>query len=83
MNTFKKRFDQIIADSPELIRHTKEYKQKVEIIQAEVNLKYNAMLICEKNVFKKVLLRIKRRNEINRAIEQLTSPGNLYVTINS
>jgi hypothetical protein len=81
MKTYIKRFDQIIADSPELIRNTKEYKQKVENIQAEVTLKYDEMLKREKNVFKRVLLRIKKRNEINRAIEQLTSPGNLYVMV--
>jgi hypothetical protein len=80
MKTYIKRFDQIIADSPELIRNTKEYKQKVESIQIEVTLKYDKILKREKNVFKRVLLRIKKRNEINRAIEQLTSPGNLYVT---
>jgi hypothetical protein len=80
MKTYIKRFDQIIADSPELIRNTKEYKQKVESIQIEVTLKYDKILKREKNVFKRVLLRIKKRNEINRAIKQLTSHGNLYVT---
>ncbi len=53
MKTFKRRLDQIIANGPQVIKNTKEYQKKVENIQAEITLKYDEMLMVEKNIVKK------------------------------
>jgi fructose-1,6-bisphosphatase len=81
MKTFKEALNQIIADGPQVIEHTKEYKQKVKNLQTEITSKYEQMLRKEKNLFKRVLLRLRKREEIRRAIQELTSPGKLYVSI--
>ncbi len=83
MSIFKNRFNQIIANSPQIIRNTQQYKQKVEDIRAEITLKYDEMLKGEKNSLKRVLLHLKKSQEINRAIRQLTSLGNLYIAVGS
>ncbi len=80
MKTFIKWVNQILANSPEVIKNTKEYKQNVENIKAEITLKYEERLKGEKNALKRMWLHLKKNNEINRAIRELTTPGKLYVT---
>ncbi|QHT70317.1 hypothetical protein GXP67_28525 [Rhodocytophaga rosea] len=79
MKTFINRFNQIMASSPEMIMNTKEYEQNVKNIKAEITLKYSQMIRQEKNAFKRVLLKIKKRSEIKKVIKQLTSLDKLYL----
>jgi hypothetical protein len=74
------QFNPIAFDSPRRITHTNEYREQVEKIRDEINLKYSKLLTNEKNPFKRIYLQIKQIRETKRAIRQLTSFEKLYVS---
>ena len=72
----------IMFQSREMQRATPEYRQKVENIKNKLNKKYQLLLQNESNLVKKWFLILKKRNEIKRAIDDLTSYHKMYLAVN-
>jgi len=57
---------------------TDEYKEKVSKIIEEVTDRYSAILLSERNWIKRFLIKLRRKNEIGRKINELSSSKNLH-----
>ena len=68
----------IIASSRQKIKATLAYKENVINIKKAIELKYHDSIKNEINIFKKILIIIKKKVEIRQKINQLTSLDKLY-----
>lgn len=59
-------------------KRTEEYRQKVELIKNQTGIKYQELEANEKSPLRKLILRIQKRSEIKKAIEDLTSLDKMY-----
>lgn len=57
---------------------TAEYREKVGKIVQEITEKYSGVLDNEKSWLKRILLRIRRGNEIRKEVDKLSSMKNLH-----
>ena len=55
-----------------------EYREKVGKIVQEITDKYSAILDNEMSWFKRILIRIRRGNEIRKEVDKLSSLKNLH-----
>ncbi|KAA5543297.1 hypothetical protein [Adhaeribacter rhizoryzae] len=81
MKTLNNQTSKVIFNSREIVKTTPEYQQKVGIIRDKINLKYQVVIKNERNPIKKFFLIIKKKIELKRAIEQLTSLDKMYLTV--
>lgn len=70
---------QIISTSRKNIKASLKYKQEVNMIKKTAELKYHDSIKNEKNIFNRIILLFKKRNEIRKKIHQLTSLDKLYL----
>lgn len=59
-------------------KRTEEYRQKVETIKNQTGIKYQDLIANEKSLLRKLILRIQKRSEIKKAIDDLTSLDKMY-----
>ena len=58
---------------------TAEYREMVGKIVQGITDKYSSILANEKSWFKRILLKIRRANEIRQEVDKLSSLKNLHV----
>lgn len=73
--------NKIISSSRQKIKASLAYKEKVTNIKKTIRLKYHDLIKNENNVFKKILIIIKKKVEIRKEIDNLTSLDKLYNVI--
>ena len=71
----------IISTGRQSYKLTDEYRKQVESIRNEITLRYQDLERCEKNSVKKLMLLIKKRFEIRKAINKLNSPDKMYLKL--
>lgn len=78
-----KRLDKIsariISTGRQSFKRSAEYRRQVESIRNEISSKYLDLESNEKNSFKKLILLIKKRYEIRKAINKLTSLDKMFL----
>ena len=70
--------NKIISSSRQKIKASLAYKENVTNIKKTIRLKYHDLIKNENNVFKKILIIIKKKVEIRKEIDNLTSFDKLY-----
>ena len=70
--------NKIISSSRQKIKASLAYKENVTNIKKTIRLKYHDLIKNENNVFKKILIIIKKKVEIRKEIDNLTSLDKLY-----
>ena len=70
--------NKIISSSRQKIKASLAYKENVTNIKKTIRLKYHDLIKNENNVFKKILIIIKKKFEIRKEIDNLTSLDKLY-----
>ena len=81
MKGLDKILDRIISTGRESFKLTDEYRKQVESKRNEITLRYQDLVRSEKNSVKKLMLLIKKRIEIRKAINKLISPDKMYVKL--
>ena len=71
----------IISASARNIKASLAHKEKVKNIKKAIKFKYHDSIKNEHNLFKKIVVIIKRKVEINQKINELTSLDKLYYVI--
>ena len=70
--------NKIISSSRQKIKASLAYKENVTNIKKTIRLKYHDLIKNENNTFKKILIIIKKKVEIRKEIDNLTSLDKLY-----
>ena len=70
--------NKIISSSRQKIKASLAYKENVTNIKKTIRFKYHDLIKNENNVFKKILIIIKKKVEIRKEIDNLTSLDKLY-----
>lgn len=71
--------DKIVSTGRQNIEKTEDYKKQTDVIRHEIELKYSELVKKENDIFKKTILILKKRLEIKKAINKLTSFDKMYL----
>ena len=73
--------NKIIIGSRDVYKNTEEFKKEKESIKEDINLKFDSLIMKEKNVAKRHYLKIKRAVQIYKRIKEITSLKKLYYKV--
>jgi hypothetical protein len=80
-NNMDRISSEITASGSRIVKQTEDYRNKVKMIKSETYKKYQNLEKTEKNVLKKLVLKVRREMEIRNSISELTSKNRLYLSI--
>ena len=81
METNRQNDSKLVEGGMEDFERTEQYRLRVGKIKRELTEKYVLILSGEKNWFKRLLIKIRLKIEIDRRISQLSSGKNLHSAI--
>ena len=81
MNSKRQEPTNLIEGGRERLESTDEFRRKVQEIIKEVRDKYSLTLLNEKNWLKRIIIVVRRDNEIRKRISEVSSSKNLHIQL--
>ena len=81
MNSKRQEPTNLIEGGRERLESTDEFRRKVQEIIKEVRDKYSLTLLNEKNWLKRIIIVVRRGNEIRKRISEVSSSKNLHIQL--